>query len=138
MRTFGKGSWMPVAVCCTLLALWAAPSAAQDGQQISLEEELQALFDAATTPTKIDHRVYLETLSCGEFVSIATSDQENDTAVAGMLMVWAHGYYSGLKGPNFEAHPVSLEGMVALTRSAIAECAAHPDMLFHVAITKVE
>lgn len=130
--------WMAAVVCCALLAVWAAPAAAQEDQQMSLDEELLALFDAATAPTKIDHRVYLETLSCGEFVSIATSDSENDTAVAGMLMVWAHGYYSGLKGPNFEAHPVSMAGMAKLVNSAIAECQAHPDMLFHVAITKID
>jgi hypothetical protein len=125
-------------VCCALLALWAAPTAAQEDQQMSLDEELLALFDAATTSTKISHRVYLETLSCGEFVSIATSNDDNDVAVAGMLMVWAHGYYSGLKGPNFEAQPVSMAGMSKLVNSAIAECRAHPDMLFHVALTKVE
>lgn len=138
MRKLDGWARVTAAVGCLVIALWAAPAVAQEDQQMTLDEELLALFDAATTPTKIDHRVYLETLSCGEFVSIATSDTENDTAVAGMLMVWAHGYYSGLKGPNFEAHPVSMAGMAALTRSAIAECAAHPDMLFHVAITKVE
>lgn len=138
MRVFRSQVPFVTVVCCVLVALWASPSAAQEGQRMSLDEELLALFDAATTSTKISHRVYLETLSCGEFVSIATSDDANDTAVAGMLMVWAHGYYSGLKGPNFEAQPVSMAGMAKLTRSAIAECAAHPDMLFHVAITKVE
>ncbi len=138
MKTLHGWARLTAAVCCLSIALWAAPSAAQEGQQMSLEEELLALFDAATAPTKIDHRVNLETLSCGEFVSIATSDNESDTAVAGMLMVWAHGYHSGLKGPNFEARPVSMAGMARLARSAIAECAAHPDMLFHVAIAKVE
>jgi hypothetical protein len=127
-----------VAVAATAIAALAVPTFAQEQEGKSFDDHLVAIIDAATASTEVDHRVHLETLSCGEFVSITSSGAETDRAVAAMIMVWAHGYHSGLKGIDFEARPVSLEAMVDLTKRTIDECSHHPDMLFHSAITKVD
>jgi hypothetical protein len=126
------------AVCGLVLAVWATPVVAQEQEDMTFEDHLVSIIDAATASTEVDHRIHLETLSCGEFVSIATSAAETDRAVASMIMVWAHGYHSGLKGINFEARPVSMEAMIELTKSAIGECRNHPDMLFHTAVSKLD
>ena len=126
------------AVCGLVLAIWTTPVVAQEQEEMTVEDHLISIVDAAAASAEVDHRVHLETLSCGEFASIAASGEHTDRAVASMLMVWAHGYYSGLHGLDFEAHPVSIEEMVALTKSAIQLCRDNPEMLFHTAISKLE
>jgi hypothetical protein len=128
-------------IVMTVLAAGATvgPAAAQEAwDPAKVEAQWLAFFDTATSSTEIDNRVHLETLSCGEFTTIASSEKTTDQAVAAMATTWAHGYYSGLKGVNFEARPMSVEGLAKLILSVMAECERHPDMLFHTAITKLD
>ena len=123
--------------CVLVVAAGAVPAAAQDSDA-TWEQDWIELFNSATGPTETDHRFHLETMSCGEFVAVTQSDSENDRAVAVMVTVWAHGYHNGLKGINFEARPMSLEGMVTLLRGLLEECGRHPDELFHTAVMKLD
>lgn len=102
-----------------------------------VEDQLFKLVETVRESSQDSHRYNLETLSCGEFDQLATSNAEADQAVVSMLMVWAHGYKSGLEGIDFDARPASLEGMVELVTRAVEECEQHPQMLFHVAIGRI-
>jgi hypothetical protein len=112
----------------------AAPTAIGKG----IEDHLAQLIETARQSSQDRHRYNLETLSCGEFEQLAASEQTADQSVISLLMVWAHGYQSGLQGIDFEARPVSLEGLVALTRKTLAECEQHPEVLFHIALGRID
>ena len=130
------------------LALVAGPNIAQDAPEApaaeaetavepGVAERLRELVETARESSEDDHRYNLETLSCGEFEQLAHSERQADQAVVSMLMVWSHGYKSGLEGLDFEARPVSLDGLTELTHAAMEECSQHPEMLFHVAVGRI-
>jgi len=138
MTKNASGRWFVWLVCgVALVAAGAVPAAAQESDA-TWETDWIELFNSTTAPTETDHRFHLETMSCGEFVAVANSDAEHDRAVAAMVTVWAHGYHNGLKGVNFEARPMSLDGMVTLLRGLLDECGRNPDELFHTAVTKLD
>jgi len=132
--------YLLIVLFCGLGLAMPSTAIAQDEAEApnTFEDHLVSIIDVATASSEVEHRINVETLSCGEFVALTVSGSETDRALAAMLMVWAHGYHSGLQGLNFEARPVSMEAMVKITRDSITVCRDNPEMLFHTAISKID
>jgi len=104
----------------------------------TIEERLREIVDLAKRASEDHHRYDLTTLTCGEFLTLSASESPDDYAVMAMLMVWTHGYHSGLRGLNFHAYPLDTEGIVSLTSQMVSICKARPRELFHVAAARLD
>jgi len=104
----------------------------------TIEQRLQEIVELAKKSSEDKHRYDIRTLTCAEFLNLAASNDPNDYAVMAMLMVWTHGYHSGLRGVNFQAYPLDTEGIVSLTTQMVDICKQHPKELFHVAATHLD
>ncbi len=99
----------------------------------TIQQRLEEIVELAKKSTEDAHRYDITTLTCSEFLELAASNDPNDYAVMAMLMVWTHGYHSGLRGVNFHAYPLDTQGIVSLTTQMVSVCREHPKELFHVA-----
>jgi len=104
----------------------------------AIEERLQEIVELAKKSSEDKHRYDIRTLTCSEFLRLSASTDPDDYAVMAMLMVWTHGYHSGLKGINFQAYPLDTHGVVSLTTQMVSVCKKHPRELFHVAATHLD
>lgn len=104
----------------------------------TIEQRLREIVELAKQASEDHHEYDLRTLTCGEFLTLAASDDPNDYAVMAMLMVWAHGYHSGLRGLDFQAYPLDTAGIVSLTTQMVGACREHPKELFHVAAARLD
>jgi len=104
----------------------------------TIEARLQEIVDLAKKSSENKHRYDIRTLTCEEFLRLSASKDPDDYAVMAMLMVWTHGYHSGLKGINFQAYPLDTAGVVSLTTQMVAVCRKNPRKLFHVAAAKLD
>lgn len=136
-RTLAMAAAFTLALCWPASAEETGSSDADSGVEPGVQEHLVEIVETARRSSEDAHRYNLETLSCSEFEQLALSEEEADQAVVAMLMVWSHGYKSGLEGIDFEARPVSLEGLLSLTRAITDACSPHPEMLFHVAVGRI-
>lgn len=130
-----------ILLSCFVVSLLAIPASSQEEssrEAVDVDAQLFELIEEAREASESDHRYNLETLSCGEFDQLLASEDQADRAVLSMLIVWAHGYKSGMDGIDFEDRPITLEGMVELTRRVVDECLQHPEVLYHVAVERVD
>jgi len=104
----------------------------------TIEQRMEEIVELAKKSTQDAHRYDISTLTCSEFLELSASDDPDDYAVMAMLMVWTHGYHSGLKGINFHAYPLDTQGIVHLTGQMASICRTHPKELFHVAALRLD
>ncbi len=104
----------------------------------TIEQRLREIVELAKQASEDHHRYDLTTLTCEQFLTLSSSDSPDDYAVMAMLMVWTHGYHSGLRGLNFHAYPLDTEGIVSLTTQMVSICKARPRELFHVAAARLD
>ncbi len=74
------------------------------------------------------------TYSCAEHIEIVDADDGR----ADVRIVWAHGYYSALRGFDTDSPPVTWKDVDGFARRLEQICRAKPNKLFLTAIREVK
>ncbi len=116
----------PLFCAALAVALFALPACAQE----TGSESAAAPADATSTPPT--EEVAPHEMTCAE-IGEALRDEEREEE-ASYLVVWAYGVRTGVKGLDFEKHPVTRAGLEEFITRVTLVCKANPDKRFVDAI----
>ena len=118
---------MPLLCAALAVALLALPACAQE-----TGSESAGPPPADTTSTPPPEEVAPHEMTCAD-VRDALADEEREVE-ASYLVVWAYGVRTGVKGLDFEKHPVTKAGLEDFITRVTLTCKADPDKRFVDAI----
>jgi len=82
----------------------------------------------------IDGQIPVGTFTCADHIKmVELEDGRSDVRI-----VWAHGYYSALKGIDENSPPIDVGELVDFSQRLDKACRAEPDKLFIVAIKELK
>jgi hypothetical protein len=80
-----------------------------------------------------ESRIDLSSLHCAEYLELVAADDGR----ADVRTVWAHGYYSALRGHDENSAPVTVQSLVEFVDRLESVCAAAPGKLWIHAVKEL-
>jgi len=81
-------------------------------------EKLSQRAEKIITGAREDPLPNYADLTCEEFVELAQNDPDKRT----LLLVWAHGYHSGINGLDLDARPLTRGGVRKIQTAIVSAC----------------
>jgi hypothetical protein len=81
----------------------------------------------------VDGQIPVATFTCSEHIKMTgLQDGRSDVRI-----VWAHGYYSALRGVDENSPPIDIAELVTFSQRLDKACRAEPNKLFLVAVKEM-